>query len=180
MATGMSRRIAAALLLAALVAAAGHDAATASLSASLQELIMPASPYSHKAQTITGRTVLTVTDSSIAGTGVGWNVTEQASDLAYSGPNNGASIPASALAILSVETPVASSGSQPVNPANGPMVPTVAPVGSLDGARMVLQANSGYGAGTYTQGITLSLTIPAQSRAGTYTSTFTTTITSGP
>lgn len=141
---------------------------------------MPASPYSHKAQTVTGRTVLTVTDTSIAGTGAGWNVTEQASDLAYTGPNNGGSIPASALAILSVEAPVASAGSQPADPANGPMVPAVAPVGSLESARKVLQANAGYGAGTYTQGITLSLTIPPQSRAGTYTSTITTTVTSGP
>lgn len=60
------------------------------------------------------------------------------------------------------------------------MVPALSPAGSLDSARKVLHANPGYGVGTYTQGITLSLTIPADTRAGTYTSTITTTIGSGP
>lgn len=189
--TGRSRRAAAAVLLAAVLAAAGVGPASASLTASLQALTMPAAPYSHNAQTTTGRAVMTATDTSMyvppvppatqgTGMGTGWHVTEQASALVYTGPNNGTAIPAAALAIVSVEAPVASSGSQPVDPVNGPMVPTVSPAGSLDSARMVLHANSGYGAGTYTQGINLSLTIPAQSRAGTYTSTMTTTIGSGP
>ncbi|MEV8147962.1 hypothetical protein AB0O52_07410 [Arthrobacter sp. NPDC080073] len=191
MVTGRPWRAAVAVLLAIALAAVGAGPASAALTASLQSLALPTTPYSHNQQTITGRAVLTVTDTSAylppippltpgIGTGAGWHVTEQASALTYSGPNNGTAIPASALAIVSVEAPVASSGSQPVDPTNGPTVPTVSPAGSLNSARMVLHANSGYGAGTYTQGINLSLTLPAQARAGTYTSTITTTIGSGP
>ncbi|MDQ0823625.1 hypothetical protein QFZ79_001370 [Arthrobacter sp. V4I6] len=61
---------------------------------------------------------------------------------------------------------------------NGPKVPPASPAGPLDSARTVLHANAPYGAGTYTQGINLSLAIPANTRAGTYTSTIT--IASGP
>lgn len=190
MTTGRFGRAAAAMLLAIALAAVGVVPASATLTASLQSLTLPAASYSHNQQTTTGRAVLTATDTSLyvppvppatqgVGLGSGWHVTEQASALVYSGPNNGVNIPAVDLAIVSVEAPVASSG-QPVDPVNGPRAPTVSPAGSLDSARMVLHANSGYGAGTYTQGINLSLTIPAQTRAGTYTSTITTTIGSGP
>ncbi|CAN5461824.1 hypothetical protein BH20CHL6_BH20CHL6_15370 [soil metagenome] len=54
------------------------------------------------------------------------------------------------------------------------------PVGTLDSARKVVQANAGYGEGTYTQDLGVSLLIPAQSRAGTYTGTLTTTISAAP
>lgn len=178
------------LFTAAIVSVVPAIPATAAQSASLGALTLPAVVASHSARTTTGRTVLTVTDTSLytppvlpgtqgIGLGPGWHVTEQASALAYSGPNNGTAIPAANLAIMSVETPAAASG-QPVDPVNGPMVPALNPTGPLDSPRMVLHANSGYGAGTYTQGITLSLTIPADTRAGTYTSTITTTISSGP
>ncbi|MEZ2388338.1 hypothetical protein AB6813_02100 [bacterium RCC_150] len=164
--------------------------AMAALSASLGALSLPAVVSSHSPRTTTGRTVLTVTDTSLytppvlpgtqgIGLGAGWHVTIQASALSYSGPNNGTNIPAANLAIVSVETPTATSG-QPLDPVNGPMAPTLSPAGPLDSARMILHANSGYGAGTYTQGVNLSLTIPANTRAGTYSSTITTTIGSGP
>lgn len=158
--------------------------ASAALTASVQNLAMPAAPYSHHPQMTSGRAVLTATDSSLYALGlnllgVGWNVTEQTSALVYSGPNHGASIPAANLSIASVEAPVAQTGSQPIDPTGGPK-PPASPAGSLDTPRMVLHANSGYGAGTYTQGIALSLSIPADTRAGTYTATLTTTISSGP
>lgn len=177
------------LLTAALTAVVPAIPATAAPSAGLGALALPAVVTSHSPRTTTGRTVLTVTDTSPyippvllvpgIGLGPGWHVTEQASDLTYSGPNQGKSIPAANLAIVSVETPATSSG-QPADPVNGPRVPALSPAGSLDSPRMVLHANSGYGAGTYTQGILLSLAIPADTRAGTYTSTITTTIGTGP
>lgn len=151
--------------------------ASAALTASVQDLVMPAAPYSHHPQTTSGRAVLTAATGNLLG--VGWNVTEQSSALVYSGPNQGASIPAANLSVASVEAPVAQTGSQPIDPTGGPKAPTSA-AGSLDTPRMVLQANSGYGEGTYTQGIALSLTIPAYTRAGTYTATLTTTISTGP
>lgn len=155
--------------------------ASAALTASLQDLALPAVPYSHSVQTTSGRAVLTATDSSLAMTGSGWHVSEQASDLVYSGPNEGTSIPAMNLAIVSVEDPVAATElDQSVSATGGPRAPSPAPVGSLDAARVVLQADPEYGSGTYTQGMVLSLTIPPRTRAGTYTATITTTISSGP
>ncbi|KQR64097.1 hypothetical protein ASF98_11330 [Arthrobacter sp. Leaf337] len=158
--------------------------ASAALTASVENLEMPAVPYSHYPQTTSGRAVLTAEDSSLYALGlnllgVGWNVTEQTSALVYSGPNQGTSIPAANLSVASVEAPVARTGSQPIHPTGGPKA-AASPAGSLDTPRKVLQANSGYGAGTYTQGIALSLTIPAYTRAGTYTATLTTTISTGP
>jgi hypothetical protein len=159
--------------------------ASAALTASVENLEMPAVPYSHHPQTTSGRAVLTATDSSLyvplVGNllGIGWHVTGQTSALVYSGPNQGTSIPAANLSVASVEAPVAQTGSQPIHPIGGPRA-AASPAGSLDTPRKVLQANSGYGAGTYTQGIALSLTIPANTRAGTYTATLTTTISTGP
>lgn len=181
----VSRDAPAAVLLAALLLAAGGLPASAALTAGLSPLTLPSVVSSHRAQTVTGRAVLTASDNSVyvpltgIGLGAGWHVTLQASPLVYSGPNHGVNISAAALAIVSVEAPAASSG-QPVDPVNGPLVPAVSPAGSLDSARMVLHANSAYGAGTYTQGINLSLTIPADTRTGTFTTTITTTIASGP
>lgn len=166
------------LLLAGLLLAAGVLPASATLTASLAPLALPSVVTSHEPQTVTGRTVLTASDLGPEPE-LGWHVNVQASTFVYSGPNQGMDIPAWSLAIVSVEAPVASSG-QPVDPVNGPMVPELSPAGSLDSARTVLHANSGYGAGTYTQGINMSLMIPADARAGTYTSIVTTTIAAGP
>jgi hypothetical protein len=165
-------------LLAGSLLATGVLPASAALSTSLDPLTLPSVTASHQPQTVTGRTVLTASDLGPV-PGLGWHVNVQASNLVYSGPNQGMDIPAGYLSIVSAEAPVASSG-QPVDSVNGPMVPVVSPAGSLDIARMVLHSNAGYGAGVYTQGIHLSLMIPADTRAGTYTSTITTTIAAGP
>jgi hypothetical protein len=69
---------------------------------------------------------------------------------------------------------------QAVDGTNGPKVPASTPVGTLDSARKVIQANANYGLGIYTQGLSVALDVPAQSRAGTYTGTLTTTISAGP
>jgi hypothetical protein len=44
----------------------------------------------------------------------------------------------------------------------------------------VLRAGVSYGQGTYTQGLNVALTVPANSRVGTYTGTLTTTISAAP
>jgi hypothetical protein len=59
-------------------------------------------------------------------------------------------------------------------------VPPLSPLGTFNSARKTLSATAAYGAGTYTQDLGVTLTIPAQSRVGVYTGTITTTITSAP
>jgi hypothetical protein len=176
------------LLAVALVLVAIAAPASAALTVSLQQLSFPAVAYSHQARTVTGSTVLAASDSTLLCTpqillvpavGSGWNVSLRASDFLYSGPNNGAGIPAGNLAVASVQAPVRQSG-MAVDQVHGPRVPATSPAGSLDQTRVVLTADPGYGCGTYTQQINLALTLPANTRAGTYTSTITTTITAGP
>jgi hypothetical protein len=59
-------------------------------------------------------------------------------------------------------------------------VPPTSPLGTLDTPRKTLVATAAYGAGTYTQALGITLSIPSQSRVGVYTGTLTTTITSAP
>jgi len=152
--------------------------ASAALSASVANLTLPAVTFSHSAQVSSGTMTLTATDTAFP-IGLGWNVTIQASTFVYSGPNNGTNIPASSFALTSAAAPVLVSG-QAIDATNGPKVPAVSPLGTLNTARKVLQANLLYGVGTYTQALGVSLTIPAQARAGTYTTSLTTTISAGP
>lgn len=188
-----SARACAALAAAVAVSAAAlltASPASAQLSATLDDLALPTVPYSHQEQTVTGRVVLTASDTSegmvdlltgLLSESDGWHVTERVSDLQYRGLHNGSAIPAANLSIVGLDVPVASSGSEDeVDPAGGPKIPATPLPASLDTARIVLEAEPGHGRGTYTQGITLSLTVPAGTRAGTYTGTITTTIVAGP
>lgn len=145
---------------------------------SIADLTLGAVSYSHSAQASTGTMVLTADDSS--GSGLGWNVTVQSSAFVYSGPNSGTNIPAANFSITSAAGPTATAG-EPVDLIGGPMVPlTFTTPATLDSARKTLQAELTYGEGTYTQGLDVSLAIPAQSRVGTYTGTLTVTISAGP
>ena len=54
---------------------------------------------------------------------------------------------------------------------------TAGAVGSLAAERTVLSAAAGGGEGSYTAPVNVQLTVPAYSRAGTYTATITTTAT---
>lgn len=145
--------------------------------ASVANLTLVSIAYSHSAQTSTGTMTLTADDSS--GSGLGWNVTIVSSAFVYSGSNSGTNIAASSFSLTSAATPVATAG-QPVDATGGPKVPVVSPVGTLDSARKTVQALVVFGQGTYTQALGVSLSIPAQSRAGTYTGTLTTTIAAAP
>ena len=145
--------------------------------ASVANLTLSALTYSNSSQSNTGTMTLTVDDAS--GTGAGWNVTILSSAFVYTGSNGGTDIPAANFSLTAAATPVRTAG-QNVDATNGPKVPTTSPVGTLDSARKVVQANANYGLGTYTQALDVSLSVPAQSRVGTYTGTLTTTISVGP
>jgi hypothetical protein len=150
------------------------------LTASVADLTLASVAYQNTAHNVTGTMVLTVDDST--GSGAGWNVTILASDFAWVGTaNGGVDIPAARFALTSAAAPIKVAG-QAVSVAlsTGPQVPPTSPYGTLDSARKVLVATAAYGAGTYTQDLGVTLTIPAQSRVGVYTGTLTTTITSAP
>ncbi|MDQ2854422.1 MAG: WxL domain-containing protein [Chloroflexota bacterium] len=150
------------------------------LVASVGDLTLTAVAYQNNAHDVTGTMVLTADDST--GSGAGWNVTIMASGFVWVGTaNGGTDIPALDFALTSAAAPTAIAG-QAVSVAlsTGPQVPPTSPIGTLDSARKVLVATAAYGAGTYTQNLGVTLTIPAQSRVGVYTGTITTTITSAP
>lgn len=160
--------------MAALLAA--PTAAQAALTAAIADLVLPAVTSSHAAQTTTGTMTLTVTDSA---PGAGWNVTILSSAFAYSGAHGGTSIPAANFSITEARAPVLVSG-QAIDATGGPKVPPVGATGTLDIARKTIQAEVGYGGGTYTQELAVSLVVPANSRAGTYTASLTVTASAGP
>lgn len=145
--------------------------------ASVANLTLSTASYAHTDQANNGAMTLSVDDSSA--TGLGWNVTIQSSAFAYSGAYNGNTIPAANFAITLANAPAFTAG-QAIDPTNGPKVPSSNATGTLDVARKVLQANAGYGQGSYSQLLTVSLTIPGQSREGNYTGTLTVSVSSGP
>ncbi|MEA2527545.1 MAG: hypothetical protein QOF73_4772, partial [Thermomicrobiales bacterium] len=131
------------------------------LSASVADLTLTSVAYSHEVQAQTGSMTLTADDST--GSGAGWNVTILSSAFAYTaGGNGGSAIPAANFSLTSAAAPTSTAG-QAVDATDGPKVPTTSPVGALNSARKVIQANAGFGQGTYTQGLGVSLSIPEQS-----------------
>ena len=146
-------------------------------SASVANLTLGSLSISHSAQANAGTMTLTADDST--GSNLGWNVTILSSAFVYSGANNGVDIPAVDFSLTSAATPTRTAG-QSVDGTGGPAVPLISPIGTLDSARKTVQALVLFGNGTYTQALGVSLTIPADSAAGTYTGTLTTTISAGP
>ena len=137
--------------------------------------------YQHIDQSTAGSMTLTADDST--GSNAGWNVAMQSSDFVWSagsgGALSGANITAVNFSLTSAAALTATAG-QAVDPTDGPKVPATSPVGTLDQTRKTAQANAAFGNGTYTQDLGVSLTIPADSAAGTYTGTLTTTISAAP
>jgi len=150
------------------------------LTASVADVTLASVAYQNSSHDVTGTMVLTADDST--GSGAGWHVTIQSSDFTWVGTaNGGIDIPASNFGLSSAAAPVMIAG-QAIGAAlsTGPQVPPTSPVGALDTPRTTLVATAAYGAGTYTQALGVTLTIPAMSRVGVYTGTLTTTITSAP
>ena len=166
--------------------AAGPLAALAALSASTADLTFDAVAYSHAQQVSTGTLTLTARDTGTAGLGLtnaGWSVTLLTSEFTYGGPYSGAPIPAANLAIVTASPPTRVSG-QAISPTGGPRTTNV--TGALNVARKTLQADGPtallvyHGIGTYSQAIDVSLIVPGQASAGTYTATLTVTTSAGP
>lgn len=144
--------------------------------ASVASLTLAPVTSSHVAQTSTGTMTLTVTDSLPS---LGWNVTILSSAFVYSGSFGGTSIPAANFSITMAATPVRVLG-QAIDPTGGPKVPSSGATGALDVARKTIQAELAFGVGTYTQVLGVSLVVPADSRAGTYTASLTVTAAAAP
>ena len=145
--------------------------------ASIANLSLGAKNFSHSDQASTGTMVLSADDSS--GSGQGWNVTVQSSAFVYSGANSGTDIPAANFSISTANAPTVVAG-EAVDETSGPKVPGSGATGALNSARKVLQAEVGFGEGSYEQDLDVSLNIPGGSRAGAYTGTMTVTISAAP
>lgn len=180
LAPGLVMAIVAALVITLPVAAANQViqiVAAGTRSASVADLTLGSVTTSHSDQTNAGTMTLTADDST--GSNLGWNVTILSSAFVYSGVNGGTDIPAANFSLTSAAAPSRTAG-QAISGVGGPKVPAISPVGTLDSARKTLQALLTFGNGTYTQDLDVSLTIPADSAAGTYTGTLTTTISAAP
>lgn len=151
------------------------SSALAVSSASVANLALADVVYSHATQSSSGTMTLTATNDATTG----FSVTILASDFAYSGSYGGSPIPAANFSITSAGTPVVTTG-QAVDPTGGPRVPAANATGALNVTRKTIQADAGFGVGTYTQALAVTLSIPGQARAGAYTSTLTTTISAAP
>jgi hypothetical protein len=161
----------------AFAAEVGQAVGAGTRTANAADLTLGAVTTTHANQESTGTMTMTADDST--GSGAGWNVTIISSDFVYSGANGGTDIPASNFSLSAAAAPVSTAGDA-IDATNGPKVPATSPVGTLDSARKTVQANAAFGAGTYTQELDVNLTVPAESRSGTYTGTLTTTISAAP
>ena len=144
-----------------------------SLTATIADMTLQPVAYTGTNQESPGTITLTAAELGCAGQG--WNVTVQASD--WIRQSGGSAIPANAFTLTQVENPATLSG-QSINPVGGPRL--VNNLGTLNLSRKVLQANAGFGLGSYSQVLGVKLTIPPTALPGTYTSVVTTTITTGP
>jgi hypothetical protein len=144
-----------------------------SLTATIADMTLAPVTYSPSTQDSSG--TITITASELGCAAKGWNVTVQATDWARQG--SGPGIPASAFTLTQVANPASVSG-QGIDAIGGPK--PVDNVGTLNQSRKVLQANAGYGLGSYSQVLGVKLSIPATVVPGTYQSVVTTTITTGP
>jgi len=176
---------AAALLVGAIaapVAAAGtvtQQITAGGLTASVSDLNLPSVAYRNAARDVSGTMVITADDSR--GLPLGWSVTVQGSAFVYSGAAGGTNIPATAFALTSAQQPVHIAGQAvSLTAATGPQIPPEIIYGSLAVPIKTIRATAAYGAGTYSQDLVVTLTIPGQSQVGTYTGTLTTTISATP
>lgn len=127
----------------------------------------------HSATFATADLNLHVDDAT--GSGDGWTVSQQISDFAYSGDSSTqGNIPAANFSITTIGDAIdATTTTADASLAKGT-------AGSLADGRTVFIATAEEGVGEYNSAIGVRLDIPADSRAGTYSATLTTTVTSGP
>lgn len=169
----------AAMMAAAVVLPAAADPATSldinagTLSATGSPVTFSALDYSHSSQNTTGTESITVDD--LTSSGAGWNVTVVASDL--TGPAGSTAIPASGLTITTAADATADS----TDPSADLTGITASGGGSaLNAAVKVLSAAAGDGNGAYDQSLALSLAVPGNQLAGSYSGTITVSVNTGP
>lgn len=144
-----------------------------SLTATIADMALAPVSYSEASQDSPGTITITAAETGCAGQG--WNVTVQSSDWVRQ--DGVSTIPASAFSLTQAESPDPLSG-QGIDAIGGPR--QVNNIGTLNQSRKVLQANPGFGLGSYSQVLGVKLTIPGTALPGTYRSVVTTTITTGP
>jgi hypothetical protein len=140
----------------------------------------PPTTLSWPSTALTGRnrsitTPLTLSPNDQTGSGAGWNVTATSTTFT----SGARTLPTTAAQITAANVSSASGNcSLPVNQINYPVaVPASA---SAPAAVKVFDAGAGSGAGPVTVGLTANLNVPGNARVGTYTSTWTLTLASGP
>jgi WxL domain surface cell wall-binding len=140
----------------------------------------PPTSFSWPSTALTGRdqsiaTPLSLSPNDQTGSGAGWNLTATSTTFTSSGhalPTNSASITAAAAA--------AASGTCSL-PTNQISYPVTVPAGTTAPAAVkVFDAAAGSGAGPVNVSLTAALNVPGNARIGTYTSTWTLTLASGP
>lgn len=152
------------------------------LTASVADVTLPRAAFQNAAHDVTGTMVLTAEDTRGDVIPGGWSTTIESSDFVWVGSaTDGANIPAANFALTLAAAPSYVSGQAiDTTAATGPQVPPTIAYGTLASPIKTLRATAAYGLGKYTQDLSVTLTIPAQSRAGTYTGTLTTTISATP
>jgi photosystem II stability/assembly factor-like uncharacterized protein len=133
----------------------------------------PSTVLTGKDQSIT--TPLSLSPSDETGSGAGWNLTATSTTFTSSGhtlPTTAASITGAAA------TAGTGNCSLPTNQISYPV--TVPAATTAPSAIKVFDAGSGTGAGPVNVALTASLNVPGNARTGTYTSTWTITLASGP
>ncbi len=119
---------------------------------------------------------MTVTDAR--GTGSGWNVTVTSTQFSTGAGGN--TLPATASSVQSVSSACVS-GSTCTNPTNSVGYPlTIPAAATAPTAVKLFNAASSTGLGKFTLTPTVQVSVPANTFAGTYTSTVTLAVVSGP
>jgi hypothetical protein len=179
-------RIAAALVLAAALAfPASSLAATATSTGTVESgslsLTTTAAPTFSATLNGTDQTpsyTLPLTIEDLRGSGAGWNATITSTQFTTGG-EAAHTLSASASSITSV-TNACAEGNSCTNPTNAVSYPLTVPAGAAAEAVKFFNAAEGTGLGVFSNAPTVAVSIPADTYAGTYTSTITLASVSGP
>ncbi|SFN90716.1 WxL domain-containing protein [Mycetocola miduiensis] len=142
--------------------------------ASVANITLGAVATSHAAASSVGSLTLNADDST--GSGAGWNVTQIVTDLAPTPAMVSAG--ATVIPAAGITATIGAVSSTAGQDATG-VTPTAGAV-ALNVETTVLSAAAQSGMGTYTAPVALAVAIPANTYAGAYTGTLTTTISSAP
>lgn len=160
----------------------GETSASATINAgartaSLTPVTFEAKTVSHSIGSTAGTSTLSVND--LSGSGTGWSVTVQASDLSW-GANGGRAAGNAAIAAsnLSVAASTVSGGDD--SDAGRAASVSAGSAGALNNPVTVMSAGAAYGEGAYSSALTFTLSIPANTHNGIYTGTLTTTMSVAP